>query len=347
MTPGLAFTGERYVPGVQGEIWIEHWHRYHFAARIAAGKRVLDVACGEGYGSALLALVADSVTGADLSAEAIAHARAAYPSLPQLAFVEAPCTRIPVPDASFDLVVSFETVEHIGEQEAFIDEIRRVLAPGGVLLISCPNKREYSDRRQYANEFHVKELYRDELAALLARRFSHTAWYGQRPGFFSVIAPESQPRAGQLIEVEEPRAAQASPIVANPLYFLVCASGTPESLAQFPATLSVLSDRDDWLQRDYMKVMREVAVLNTHARELEKQVADLEEARGQAARQRDDANAAARGLEGRLSEAERRIAGQERALEARDREILRRGGWRWWLRLPFVRLGLAKDERTL
>jgi SAM-dependent methyltransferase len=287
------------------------------------------------------------VTGADLSAEAIAHARAAYPSLPHLAFVEAPCTRLPVPDASFDLVVSFETVEHIGEQEAFIDEIRRVLAPGGVLLVSCPNKHEYSDRRQYANEFHVKELYRDELASLLARRFAHTAWYGQRPGFFSVIAPESQPRAGQLVEVEEPTAAQASPIVANPLYFLVCASGAPESLAQFPATLSVLSDRDDWLHRDYVKVTREAAELGTYARTLEKQAAGLARDRDDAARQRDDANAAIRGLEGRLSEAERRIAGQEGALEERAREILRRGGWRWWLRLPFARLGLVKDRRTL
>ena len=54
----LPFTGERFVPGTKGEIWIEHWHRYHFAARWAAGKRVLDVACGEGYGTALLARVA-------------------------------------------------------------------------------------------------------------------------------------------------------------------------------------------------------------------------------------------------------------------------------------------------
>ena len=53
---GLEFTGERFVPGVRGEIWIEHWHRYHFAARCVAGKRVLDVACGEGYGTALRAL---------------------------------------------------------------------------------------------------------------------------------------------------------------------------------------------------------------------------------------------------------------------------------------------------
>ena len=70
----LEFTGERYLPGVAGEIWMEHWHRYHFAASFVAGKRVLDVASGEGYGSALLARTAAHVTGADLSAEAVAHA---------------------------------------------------------------------------------------------------------------------------------------------------------------------------------------------------------------------------------------------------------------------------------
>jgi 2-polyprenyl-3-methyl-5-hydroxy-6-metoxy-1,4-benzoquinol methylase len=71
----LPFTGERFIPGTPGEIWVEHWHRYHFAARWCEGKRVLDVACGEGYGSALLARGASRVTGVDISPEAVAHAQ--------------------------------------------------------------------------------------------------------------------------------------------------------------------------------------------------------------------------------------------------------------------------------
>ena len=127
---------ERFLPGTEGEIWYEHWHRYHFAAGLAVGKRVVDAACGEGYGAALLARHAASVIGADLSREAVAHARAAYTGVANLAFVEASCTRLPLPDASADLFVSFETLEHIQEQESFLDEIARVLTHDGLLLLS-------------------------------------------------------------------------------------------------------------------------------------------------------------------------------------------------------------------
>ena len=191
----LAFTGERFVPGTRGEIWIEHWHRYHFAARWCAGKRVLDVACGEGYGSALLARHAAHVTGADISPEAIAHAKR-YARPRQRRIRLRAVHRLPLADASVDVAVSFETIEHIAEQAAFLDELARVLKPDGVLILSCPNKLEYSDKRGFANEFHVKELYREELAKLVGARFPHMDWYGQRPSFFSVIAPEGAARRG-------------------------------------------------------------------------------------------------------------------------------------------------------
>ena len=111
--PELPFTGERFVPGTRGEIWVEHWHRYHFAARLAAGQRVVDAACGEGYGSALLAAVARGVVGVDIDAPTIAHARATYGGVANLSFVEGSATRLPLPDASVDIVVSFETIEHL------------------------------------------------------------------------------------------------------------------------------------------------------------------------------------------------------------------------------------------
>jgi SAM-dependent methyltransferase len=336
--PELAFTGERFVPGARGEIWVEHWHRYHFAAQFARGLRVVDAACGEGYGSALLARTAASVVGADLAAEAVAHARAAYAGIANLSFVQAPCTKLPLADASADLFVSFETVEHIREQEAFLDEIARVLAPDGLLLLSCPNRREYSDRRGFANEFHVKELYREELAALVARRFRYTQWYGQRPSFFSVIAPEPHAETGHFAEVAESDAANARPALGEPLYFLVAASRTISTLGTLPATLSVLADRDDWVHRDYEKVMREAALAQARGEALEGQVADLARAHGEAVKSRDDALAWAGQLESRLAHLERTVSEQSRGLAERDREIERRAGLGWWLRLPFRRL---------
>ena len=285
MSAPLPFTGERFVPGVKGEIWIEHWHRYHFAARWVAGKRVLDVACGEGYGSERLAREAAHVTGVDISEAAIAHAREAYASRGNLEFACAPCTRLPLADASVDVAVSFETLEHIEEQAQFLAELARVLAPDGVLVLSCPNKVEYSDRRGYANEFHVKELYREELEALLASRFGEREWYGQRPTFFSVIAPEAAGEAqGQLVEVSEADAGRTAARLESPLYFIVVASRSRAALAMTSPALSVLSDRDDWVHRDYEKVMR---YLNDSARQvqaLEQQLAahaaELERARG-------------------------------------------------------------------
>lgn len=347
--PDLAFTGERFVPGAPGEIWVEHWHRYHFASRFAAGKRVVDAACGEGYGSALLSRVAAHVTGADISREAIAHARSAYAERANLSFVESSCDRLPLEDASIDLFVSFETVEHIGTQEAFIDEIARVLRPDGVLLLSCPNKLEYSDRRHFENEFHVKELYREGLEALLARRFPVTRWYGQRPSFFSVIAAEPSSERGQLVEVAEEDPSQGAPALASPLYFLVAASRSADALDGLPPTLSVLADRGDWVHRDYEKVMRMMQDASRHGQRLQALLDEREQSAATAAEELARVRAeieAARGREKSAQaarEAER--AAHAEAIGAREAEILRRRGIRWWLRLPFVRLGLLDEGR--
>ncbi len=346
----LPFTGERFVPGTKGEIWIEHWHRYHFASRWVGGKRVLDVACGEGYGSALLARGAASVVGVDISPQAIDHAKATYARLGNVEFVRASCTSIPLESASIDVAVSFETLEHIAEQAQFLDELARVLKPGGVLLLSCPNKLEYSDKRAFVNEFHVKELYREELAALVAARWPQATWFAQRPSFFSVIAPESPAgTAGQLVESEEADPSKAKDKLSDPLYFIVAASREKPSLDAIVPALSVFADRGDWVHRDYEKVMGM----------LEESVARGEALEAQMTLREGDISRLGHDLREMLkerNEVQRRLVEQETALAAsraelatrvqqlseKQDELDARRGWRWWLKLPLIRLGILK-----
>lgn len=182
----LPFTGERFTPECVREMWLEHYARYAFATRFASARKVLDCACGEGFGAAMLAATAAQVDAVDLSEQAVAHARQRYPA-PNLRFHQANALQLPFADASFDLVVSFETLEHLVEHEQLLAEFARVLKPDGILLISTPDKRVYSDLAGYRNEFHPRELYAHEFAALLAREFEHTEVYGQQLLFQSSI----------------------------------------------------------------------------------------------------------------------------------------------------------------
>jgi ubiquinone/menaquinone biosynthesis C-methylase UbiE len=331
MNDKLEFTGERFIPGTAGEIWHEHWHRYHFAAPLVADLEVLDVACGEGYGSALLATRAKSVIGADIAPSAVDHARARYAGVANLGFHQADCAALPFADATFDAVVSFETIEHILTQELFLDEIRRVLRPAGLLILSCPNKTEYSDRRGVTNEFHVRELYRDELATLIVPRFAHALWYGQRPSFYSVVWSEEGAARGEIFEVSEAAADAPSPGHARPLYFVVIASASRARLAEITPRLSVLADRDEWVHRDYEKVMRDLEAMHRRSNDLDGQLARAQRQQVDAVRPRDTLQA---------SEAAEcaRLAAQ---IEVQKCEIARRASWRWWLALPLRRLLLA------
>jgi GT2 family glycosyltransferase/2-polyprenyl-3-methyl-5-hydroxy-6-metoxy-1,4-benzoquinol methylase len=189
----MDFTGERFVPEVEGDIKLEHVHRYLAVRDMARGKRVLDIACGEGYGSKILGAEAVSVVGVDVDDAAVRHAAATYTDA-NLRFLRGDIVAIPLGDASVDLVVSFETLEHLTDHRTMMLEIKRVLAPGGVLVVSSPDKREYSDLPNYRNPYHLRELYLSEFTTLLAAHFAHHALYGQRVHYASILAPaEARP----------------------------------------------------------------------------------------------------------------------------------------------------------
>ena len=182
----MKFTGERFIPTEQGRIRLEHYHRYTVILNLLSGKDVLDVACGEGYGSSAMADVADSVTGVDISEISVQHAISTYRKS-NLSYQQGSASKLDFSDDSFDVVVSFETIEHLFEQEEMISEIGRVLRPDGVFIVSSPNRPVFHEEYGSENEFHVKELDFGEFDELLRKEFSAVDYYGQRMTMGSMI----------------------------------------------------------------------------------------------------------------------------------------------------------------
>ncbi len=176
----IEWTGERCVPWAPDiQVIYEHFHRYLWAVQLAAGKRVLDLASGEGFGAALLAERAAEVIGVDIDETSIRHAQLNY-ARENLAFRFADARDLgSLERASFDVVVAFELIEHIDEQQAVLDQIKRVLVPGGLLIVSTPERSAYDSGRDGENPFHVRELARDEFDELLEANFTHRRMWAQ------------------------------------------------------------------------------------------------------------------------------------------------------------------------
>jgi len=167
------FTGERVIPGlVHDNLWAEHVARYALAVRFAHGRRVLDMGCGTGYGTADLALVASFALGVDLSAEAIDYGVLHFPSA---RFLQCSANSVPFPPASFDLVTAFEVIEHLQDWRPLLAEARRVLEPNGMLIVSTPNQRYYAETRAQSgpNPFHEHEFEFGEFRTSLSEFFPH------------------------------------------------------------------------------------------------------------------------------------------------------------------------------
>ncbi len=272
----LAFTGERFTPECVREIWYEHWHRYAFARGFAAGKRVLDAACGEGYGSALLADAAADVVGVDIDEKSIAHARARYAATPRLRYEHADATALPFADRAFDLVVSFETLEHLVAQEQLLAGFARVLDTEGVLLISSPDKRTYSELAGFRNEFHVRELYREELLALLAPHFPHVRLYGQKLLFQSALwALQSDGFRVEVCTANDAGNSLVSGFDYEPMYYIaVCSQHElPDSLPG----ISLFGDREESVYTHYNHEIRKNMSAGARIAELEAEVQRLRE----------------------------------------------------------------------
>ncbi|GGA84674.1 hypothetical protein GCM10011521_23860 [Arenimonas soli] len=271
--PVLPFTGERYTPERDREIAYEHWHRYALARPLATGRRVLDAACGEGYGSALIARAGGRVLGLDADVETIEHARTRYAHIPGLVYEQADATALDhLPDASFDLILSFETLEHVQAQEQLLDGFARLLAPGGLLLVSTPDKRVYTDLTGEVNPHHVRELYRDQFEALLAARFPARRLFGQKLLFQSVLWDLA---GGGLAEASTATPEGLQPgLVYAPMYLLAACAREPQTLAALPA-LSLHGDLAESVYADYRDQVRRNRAAAAHIAHLEATLARL------------------------------------------------------------------------
>jgi ubiquinone/menaquinone biosynthesis C-methylase UbiE len=185
------WSGERLETFIYSRDTIEHLHRYAIAFDFIKGKNILDIASGEGYGSHLMSKIAANVSGVDIDNESVNNANKKYKA-DNLIYIQGSATQIPFEDYEFDVVVSFETIEHLTDHETMISEIKRVLKKDGILIISTPDKKYYSDLRNFNNQFHVKELYKDEFQNLLKKYFHYCDLYIQLylKGI-SIISPEN------------------------------------------------------------------------------------------------------------------------------------------------------------
>ena len=221
------FTGERLTSAITGQVAIEHYHRYLFARAYCQDRDVVDVASGEGYGSAQLAQVARSVIGIEYAAETAIRARANF-DRPNLHFVNGDARCLPVGDNAADVVTSFETIEHFAGQESFVTEVRRVLRPDGVFIVSTPDRDNYTPTGGPTNPHHVRELSRREFGELLGRHFAHVALLYQRPMMGSaLVADDTSPAVPLVFERRGPDRLEACVGIPRPMYIIAVASDRP------------------------------------------------------------------------------------------------------------------------
>ncbi len=185
------WTGERLETFVNNDNTIEHLHRYAVSFDFVEDKVVLDIASGEGYGSNLLSNIAKKVYGVDIDIDTIYAAKEKYKKK-NLEFLQGSADAIPLPSNSIDVVVSFETLEHHDKHLEMMEEIKRVLKVDGVLVISTPDKRYYSDELEHDNKFHVKELYFSEFKELVNKYFTNTIFFLQKTIKGSLLIPENK-----------------------------------------------------------------------------------------------------------------------------------------------------------
>ncbi len=187
-TTTLEDTGERMIPEYHKgrNIYGAHFGRYKAGLSLVKNKVVLDIACGSGYGTQLMAGNAKQVYGVDIDATTLAYANEHFGAT-NVTYLQGDGVAIPLDDDSVDIVVSYETIEHIDDYRTFLKEVKRVLRPKGLLLLSTPNDVEYAE----GNHFHLHEFTYQQLKKLVGQYFPYHKDYFQTLWLSSTILPEA------------------------------------------------------------------------------------------------------------------------------------------------------------
>jgi ubiquinone/menaquinone biosynthesis C-methylase UbiE len=234
----LKFTGERMIPEENkgSVIWAEHLVRYIFSSQFVRGKTVLDIACGSGFGSYHLTTKgAEKVIGVDISEEAIQYAKKKFRG-ENIQYLVGDCESIPLPKETVDVIVSFETIEHINNYEKFLKEIKRVATPDSLVILSTPNRSVHPK----GNPFHTKEFNYSEIRGLLSKYFKNLKFLYQHNWFSSAMFDEKLMKSEKLTNsLNEAKLFKLiSDQTRKSLYYVVLASDgrLPDSIT-FPVGL--------------------------------------------------------------------------------------------------------------
>jgi SAM-dependent methyltransferase len=309
--------GERFVPEIHdgGTIEAEHEARYRWAAALASGRTVLDAGCGVGWGSVVLADAgAASVVGVDINPQALASARERAGDR-AATFVQGDLQELPFEDDAFDLVVCFEAIEHVPDPGRVLDGIRRVLAPGGLLVISSPNRGVYPA----CNPHHIHEYASDELEAALRERFANVAPYRQQSHVASLVAGDEEfaaSDAGTALPVDIRKVVGGAP--GDELYTVVVAGDGDLPELRGTAVLTSAMDVRAWYQA-ISNVEHRALLAKADADTANGEIGMLRFEHEQALLRLRAADAARRENEARANDAEARLAEMTARVEAAER----------------------------
>ncbi len=270
----LQDTGERMIPEYHKgkNVYGAHLARYEASLPLIEGKTVLDIACGSGYGTKLISNKANKVYGIDVDPNAIVYAKKHY-AAKNIEYISGDGVSIPLKNNSVDIVICYETIEHIEKYEKFMTEINRILKKSGQLLLSTPNEIEYAE----GNHFHIHEFEYNELKRLVEKYFKYHADYFQTLWLYSTILPNNL----HTTEWEKP-INTIDTVALKPeqcIYFLLLCSNDPIGKSIEP--LGVIGEhfRQRTLQdreRKYQNIAEKLQEQRNYYKALKKNIKDLE-----------------------------------------------------------------------